>query len=103
MIDLKALQGDIKPGSDDVAVFIDTLFGYRNSTIGEHHITIPLPDSVFKEGKYYDFLIEVNPRDHSRMSPKTLEGIPPTPISYQVAIVKNIKMVRKIPGKVNKK
>ena len=37
MIDLKALQGDIKPGSDDVAVFIDTLFDDTMKSYLKYH------------------------------------------------------------------
>ena len=37
MIDLKALQGDIKPGNSDVAVFVDTLFDDTMKSYLKYH------------------------------------------------------------------
>lgn len=87
--------------SGGAPIFTDTLFGSANSVTGENEVTIPLPDSVFQEGQKYNFSIEVNPRNHDRFSPDTHNT--PQPIAYQLGVVKDVKIVKKIPGKRNKK
>jgi hypothetical protein len=87
--------------SEETAVFTDTLFGSADRTTGENEVTIPLPDSIFKEGEYYHFSVDVNPRNHDRFSPDVVGR--KQAIAYQLKVVKNVKIVKKIPGKRNKK
>ena len=87
--------------SGEEPVFADTIYCSVNSMVGKHDITIPLPDSVFKACQVYNVSIEVNPRDHDRLSPNTVDS--KVPIAYQLGFVKNVKIVNKIPGKDREK
>ena len=81
----------------ETAVFSDTLYGYVKSLTGEHRITIPLSDPVFKEGELYNFTVEVNPRNHNRFSPDFVGQKKPIPIQF--GVIRDVKIVKKIPGK----
>lgn len=99
--EIEAIQDLLSPSkTHETAVLVDTLYGYMRGVTGRHKITVPLPDSVFEDGKQYNFRIDVNPKNHrDRMSPKGFITSDSLPISYQKGVVKNVKIVKKIPNK----